>query len=193
MIGRVSAVAGFIWQFSTFSAAVAAPVGTMGDCFADLERGRGTHIVCEFPLQPSSAERAELEKQTSGYLKDVKCKVSIRIERASIATAIATPDYEFQAPPQPVACDVTLPGRSNPAPAVDQIVPITGTFAPRVTIKDGVAIQSTPGLANVQGVSRILSVPVVAYVNRAGFLREGMLKIVNAWMVHMRGIKAKAG
>jgi hypothetical protein len=73
------------------------------------------------------------------------------------------------------------------------IIPITGTFAPKVTIKDGVAIQATPGLANVQGVSRIISLPVVAYVNRAGFLRDGMLKTVNAWMGHMRTRKVRAG
>lgn len=168
--------------------------GTMRDCFVDLERGSSANIVCEFPLQPSQAEREELAKQTSGYLKDVQCTVSIRIERSLIATAIATPDYLFQAPPQPVACNVTMPGRTTGATTLpDQTIPITGTFAPKVTIKDGVATQATPGLANVQGVSRIISLPVVAYVNRAGFLREGMLKTVNAWMGHMRQTKARAG
>ena len=81
--------------------------GTMRDCFADLERGTSADIVCQFPLQPSPSERDELEKQTSGYLKDVKCTVSIRVERALITTAIATPDYLFEAPPQPVTCNVT--------------------------------------------------------------------------------------
>ena len=61
--------------------------------------------------------------------------------------------------------------------------------APKVTIKDSIAVQATPGLNDVKGVSRIISVPVVAYVNRAGFLRDGMLKVINAWMVHMRGAK----
>ena len=167
--------------------------GTMGDCFADLERGTSDYIVCAFPLNPSPNERAELEKQTSGFLKDVVCTVAIRVERALVKAAITTPEYLFEAPPQPVACNVTMPGKSGPTPTPDQIIPITGTFAPRVTIKDGVAIEATPGLGEVTGVSRIISLPVVAYVNRAQFLRDGMLKIVNAWMAHMRGVKTRAG
>lgn len=171
--------------------AQAAPKASMTDCFADLEKGTSPQIVCDFPLQPSPTERAEMEKQTAGYVKNVICTVSIKVERASINTAINTPDYEFVAPPQPVACNVTMPGRAKaPAVAEDTIVPITGTFAPKVTIKDSVAIHATPGLGDVKGVSRLISVPVVAYVNRAGFLREGMLKIINAWMTHMRGKKA---
>ena len=190
---RVFAVA-CLFGCTPVTPASAKAAGTMRDCFVDLERGNSPDIVCEFPIQPSAAEREELAKQTSGYLKDVNCTVSIRIERALIATAIATPDYLFQAPPQPVACNVTMPGRTEGATTMpDQIIPITGTFAPKVTIKDGVGIQATPGLANVQGVSRIISLPVVAYVNRAGFLREGMLKTVNAWIGHMRQSKAKAG
>lgn len=173
--------------------AQAQAAGTMQDCFVDLERGTAAEIVCDFPLRPSPVERAELETQTSGFLKDVVCTVSIRIDRALIADAVATTDYLFQAPPQPTSCTVTLAGKSGPNPTPDKTIPITGTFAPKVTIKDGIAIQATPGLAEVQGVSRILSVPVVAYVNRAHFLREGMLKIVNAWMVHMRNLKTKAG
>ena len=178
------------------TARAAAPA-TMKACFAELERGTNQEIICQFPLQPSAAERDELEKQTSGYLKNVNCTVSIRIERALIAAAIAAPDYIFEAPPQPVACNVTMPGKKvADVIGPDQMIPITGTFAPKVTIRDYVATQASPGLANVQGVSRIISLPVVAYINRAGFLRDGMLKTVNAWMVHMRAIQAiktKAG
>ena len=168
------------------AAAQAAPAASMVDCFADLERGTSAQIVCEFPLQPSAAEKAELEKQTSGYLKDATCVVSIRIDRALVAAAIETPDFQFEAPPQPVSCKVTMPGKVG-----DSVIPITGTFAPKVTIKDGTAVQANPGLANVQGVSRVISWPVVAYVNRAGFLRNGMIKIVNAWMGHMRTAKGR--
>lgn len=158
---------------------------SMLDCFADLARGKGTEIVCEFPIKPSDAERAEMEKQTAGYLKDAICTVSIRIERALVMAAVETPDYQFQAPPQPVACNVTMPGKAG-----DQIIPIGGTFAPLVTIQAGVATMATPGLGGITGVSRLISVPVTAYINRAGFLREGMLKTVNVWLVHLRTAKA---
>ncbi len=189
MIGRVAV--GCLLLSALAAPTAAAPKASMTDCFADLEKGTSPQIVCEFPLKPSPAERAEMEKQTMGYVKNVACTVSIRIERASIATAINTPQHQFEAPPQPVACNVTMPGHAKaPAVAEDTIVPITGTFAPKVTIKDSVAIHATPGLGEVKGVSRILSVPVVAYVNRAGFLRDGMLKVINAWMTHMRAKKA---
>lgn len=188
MLGRI--VAGCALLAVASLPGEAAPRASMSDCFADLEKGKSQQIVCEFPLQPSPAERAEMEKQTMGYVKNVACTVSIKVERASITTAINTPDYQFDAPPQPVACNVTMPGHAKaPAVAEDTIVPITGTFAPKVTIKDSVAVHATPGLNDVKGVSRIISVPVVAYVNRAGFLRDGMLKVINAWMVHMRGKK----
>ncbi len=170
------------------SPAAAAKAVSMAACFADLERGTAPDIVCEFPLQPSPAERAEMEKQTSGYLKDASCIVSIRIVRALVKAAIETPDTLFQAPPQPVACKVTMPGKTG-----DSVTSVTGTFAPKVTIKGGTAVEASPGLGDVKGVSRIISWPAVAYINRAGFLREGMLKTVNAWMAHLRAAKAKPG
>ena len=166
----------------------AAKAANMMECFADLERGTAPEISCEFPLQPSPAERAEIEKQTSGYLKNATCVVSIRIARSLVADAIATPDTQFNAPPQPVSCKVTMPGKAG-----DQIIPIGGTFAPHVTIKDGIATYATPGLGSITGVSRILSIPVAAYINRAGFLRDGMLRVINTWMVHLRAAKGKAG
>jgi hypothetical protein len=167
-------------------APAAAKSASMADCFADLERGTATDIVCEFPLRPSPVERAEMEKQTSGYLKDATCVVSIRIARAAVAAAIETPDYQFDAPPQPVACKITMPGKTG-----DTITDVTGTFAPKVTIKNGLAVQATPGLGDVKGVSRVIAWPAVAYINRAGFLRDGMIKVVNAWMAHMRSGKSK--
>jgi hypothetical protein len=168
--------------------AAAAKAASMAACFADLERGTAPDIVCEFPLQPSPAERAEMEKQTSGYLKDASCVVSIRIARVLVTAAVETPDTQFQAPPQPVACKVTMPGKTG-----DTVTHVTGTFAPKVTIKGGTAVEASPGLGDVKGVSRIISWPTVAYVNRAGFLREGMLKTVNAWMAHLRIVKSKQG
>ncbi len=158
----------------------------MMDCFADLQSGTTPDIVCEFPLKPSPAERAEMEKQTAGYLKDASCVVSITIARALVSAAIETPDYQFAAPAQPVACKITMPGKAG-----DQFVNVTSTFAPKVGFKDGQAVQATPGLGEVKGVSRILSWPAVAYINRAGFLRTGMIKVVNAWVGHMRTGKGK--
>lgn len=174
------------------SSVLAAKAANMADCLRDLEFGTSAEIVCEFPLQPSPAERGEMEKQTAGYLKNATCTVSIRIARALVSAAVETPDYEFDAPPQPVACTVMIPGKvdkANPDATADIAVPIKGTFAPHVTIKGGVAIKANPGLGNIAGVPQLISIPVAAYINRAGFLREGMLKTVNAWIVHLRAAK----
>jgi hypothetical protein len=166
--------------------AQAAKSATMMGCFADLETGTSPDIVCDFPLQPSPTERAEMEKQTMGYLKDATCTVSIKIQRALVTAAIETPDHVFVSPPQPVACKITMPGKAGPDKTGDQFVNITSTFAPKVTMKGGVAVEATPGLGEVKGVSRVIAWPAVAYINRAGFLRTGMLRVVNAWVVHMR-------
>lgn len=160
----------------------------MAACFHDLEHGKGPDIVCEFPLQPSAAERAEMERQTAGYLKNAVCTVAINIARAQVIAALDTPDYQFDGPPQPVTCNVTMPGKTG-----DQSFPISGTFAPRVTIKAGVAVTASPGLGGVKGVSPYIALPVVAYINRAGFLRDGMLRVVNEWMAHLKATRQRAG
>ena len=158
----------------------------MRDCFDDLERGTSKDIACTFPIKPSAAEKLELEKQTKGVLKDATCSVAIRIERALIRTAIEQSDFVFQAPPQPVTCEVTAHIRKV------GVYPITGTFSPRVVFKDGQAVEATPGLANVTGVTSVISWPVVTYVNRGGMIRDGMLQVVNAWLGHMRKSKQAA-
>jgi hypothetical protein len=151
------------------------------DCFRDLLKGRGAEIACEFPVRPSAAEVAELQKQSRGLLKQAHCTVSIRIERALILAAIDSPDHVFKAPPQPVRCEVTTRGREQ-----DLVIPITGQFAPVVTVKDGKAVDATPGLGNIAGVPRPLSWPVEYWVNNGSHVKTGMLQVINAWLDHMR-------
>ena len=151
------------------------------DCFADLMSGTSREIVCTFPVRPGASEREEMAKATRGYFKDAVCAVEIRIERALIRAAIETPDYVFQAPPQPVTCMVTANFEKG-----EKVYPISGTFAPRVVMKAGEATEATPGLGNIQGVPRPLSWPVEVWVNRGGTTRHGMLQVVNAWLSFMR-------
>ncbi len=79
----------------------------------------------------------------------------------------------FAAPPQPVRCELETS---------DKPITIEATFAPRVVIKDGVAVDATPGLANVTGVNSYLAWPVVEYVNRSATVRDEMLKMINAYL-----------
>ena len=99
--------------------------------------------------------------------------MTIRIERRLIDEALGAADHVFQAPAQPVTCDVVT-SKST--------FPITFTFAPRVEFKDGAAVKASPVMDGVTGVSRILSWPVVTYVNHSREIRDGMLQVVNAYL-----------
>ena len=164
-------------------AGLAAPAAAAkpSDCFDDLMRGRSAEIVCSFPLQPNAQERAELEKQSRGYVKSAECTVSIRIQRALITAAIENQEHVFQAPAQPVQCTVTALWDK----AV-KVIPITATFAPKIIIKGGVATDANPGLADVTGVPRALSWPVEAWVNSGVGIKGNRLKVINAWLDYMR-------
>ena len=45
----------------------------------------------------------------------------------------------------------------------------------------GVAVDATPGLADVKGVTRVISLPVELWVNKGSTVRDGMVKVVNAY------------
>lgn len=152
--------------------ATAAKLAEPKDCFEELERGTSAEFVCTYPVALAEQERKDLKRITREYLQDVICQVSVRIDRGMVERAVQDTDYVFEAPPQPVTCDVKT-SKSN--------IHISATFAPRVTFKNGQAIEGTPGLENIQGVTRILSWPVKQYVNRAPHVRNTMVQIVNAY------------
>ncbi len=142
------------------------------DCFAEAETGTGPEIACIFPMRPSAEERAELEKGSRGYVKDFNCRLTVRIARSEIDKALAAVDASFKSPEQPVICTITT---------YKSTFDVTATFAPEVTFKNGQAVAATPGLGNVKGISRLISWPIVQFVNRWPSVREGMLTIVNAY------------
>ena len=141
-------------------------------CFTELAQGKSRDVVCEYPAILTDEERDELRKLTRQYLQDAQCMVSIRIERARVAQALVAPDLVFDVPPQPVKCELRTK---------DSVIPITGTFAPKVTIKGGEAVHATPGLTDVVGVNSYLAWPVVQYVNRAPSIRREMLRMINQY------------
>ena len=152
------------------------------DCVDQLLKENGREIACRLPLQMSEKELAELRKASRDILKDASCVLTIRIERALIGNAVANAEkHVFESPPQPVACEI----RTN-----ETMIPVTFTFAPRVEFKDGQAVKATPGMANVSGVSRLLSLPVVAFVNSSRHVETGMLETVNAYLRYVARSKA---
>ncbi len=166
----------FALAFATGAAAAppetSADKAVSRDCFDELENGTSAEFACDYPVALAEQERSDLKRITRGYLEDVTCAVTVRINRGLIERAVQDSDYEFQSPEQPVTCDVKT-SKST--------VQITATFAPRVTFKGGKAVAGSPGLENIKGVTRILSWPVKQYVNRAPHVRNTMLQIVNAY------------
>lgn len=155
----------------------AAAEDPQSNCFWQLAHGRGTDLVCEHKAWITEEERADLKKLTRELLQDVRCTVSINIKRVLVDDALELTDHVFQAPPQPVACEIATK---------DSAIPITGTFAPRVVIKEGRAVEATPGLADVKGVTGVLSWPVVQYVNRSPGIRAEMLRMINLYIEQTR-------
>lgn len=151
--------------------------GDRPDCFEQLENGNEPEISCAVPLDLSESEQKELEAGSRGYVKDVACTLSVRIPRHAVEAALRAPEIVFQSPEQPVVCRVTTHKSA---------FEITATFAPRFVVKDDVAVEATPGLGNVKGVSRVISWPVVQFVNRWPSIRSGLLQIVNAYRSHAR-------
>ena len=145
----------------------------LNNCFWELARGTGSDLVCAYPVWLADTERADMRRLTREMLQDAHCTVSIRIARSLLTRALMEADYTFEAPAQPVECDLTTK---------DNTITISATFAPRIIIKDAVAVDATPGMADVVGVNSYLAWPVVEYVNRSVTVRTEMLKMINAYL-----------
>ena len=142
------------------------------NCFYQLLEDTSPQIDCEHPAWLTDDEKADLKKLTRDYLHDARCTIKIVIERAKIDTALVASDATFESPPQPMTCVLTTKGGETT---------ITGTFAPKVIFKDGIAIQATPGLANIGGINAYLAWPVVHYINNAQRIGEPMKLMINAY------------
>ena len=117
-----------------------------------------------------------MRRLTRERLKDASCRVTVRVSRDLVQPALTEPNHVFNAPPQPVVCTITTR---------DSTFDVTGTFAPHVTFKDGIAVTATPGLANVKGVNSYLAWPVVQYVNYSPGIRREMISIINVYRARL--------
>ena len=141
------------------------------ECFAALRQPPGPRLLCEHKTWMTEAERADFAKLTRGYLLDAHCTVTVDIERRIVDEAMVASDRVFDAPPQPVTCELQTSGGP---------MKVGGTFAPHVVFKEGFAVDASPGLANITGVNSYLAMPIVAYVNRAASIKSEMSAIINA-------------
>jgi hypothetical protein len=174
-------------QFAFAAAAVAAltafsftrPVAAAGpapaNCISQLTSGSSAEVICSYPTQLGEKERAELRRMTGDLFVDARCLVNVRIERRHIAAALIKPDYVFVVPPQPVTCEVI--GR-------DEKLPIAATFAPRIVLKGGRAVDAHPGMANLTGLNDMVANPLLQYINQSDAIRAQMIKMVNLYIAN---------
>ena len=162
------------------SAIEAASLRAPRNCFQELARGQGADIVCEYPASLAQRERDELRRLTRELLQDARCTVAIRVQRSLVAQAMSERDHTFEAPPQPVACEILTS---------QQPFLIEATFSPRVVIKDCVAVDATPGMANIKGVNSYVAWPVVEYINRSETVRTEMIRMINAYLELRQGTR----
>lgn len=156
----------------TAAALAAEEAGSLDACLKALAEPKGDEISCTYKTLLTTEERADMQRLTRGLLVDASCLVKVKIARALVEPALKEPDHVFEAPPQPVTCEITTK---------DGGFPISATFAPKVTFKGGSATDGTPGLGNVTGVNKYIAWPVVQYVNRAAGIRQSMLEIINRY------------
>lgn len=135
-------------------------------------------VSCEYTALLTVQERADMRRLTRDRLQDAVCRVKVRVRRGLVEPALTEANHVFKAPPQPVVCTITTR---------DSTFDVTGTFEPQVTFKDGKATYATPGLGNVTGVSKVLSWPVIQYVNYAPGIRRDMIAIINAYRSQLTG------
>ena len=160
--------------FTATPALVAA--GERPDCYSALRRPTGERLACTHDVWMTDEERAEVQKLTRGYLLDARCSVAVDIDRKLVDEAMAASDRVWDAPPQPVTCQLQTSGGP---------MTIGGTFAPHVIFKDGFAVDASPGLANITGVNSYLAWPVVAYVNGASSVKSEMATMINAFRAQL--------
>lgn len=151
------------------------------DCFRELRLGTSTNLACAHPVRLTEKERADLRRVTRELLLDARCTVAVTIARQLVTDALTQREHVFQAPPQPVVCEIETK---------DGMLAIRGTFAPRVVFKNDEAVEGSPGLANVTGVNAYLAWPVVEYVNRAPGIRHELLRMINAYRARWNGLQA---
>ena len=152
---------------------------TQRNCFTELAHGHSETFICDYPAWLTDEEKADLKRITREYLQDASCRVSIKIDRKLVMQALAASDLVFGLRRRS-RCNA----RSGPRTSM---FPISGTFAPKVVFKDGAAVEASPGLGNVTGVSKYLAWPVIQYVNRAPSIRAEMLKMINDYREISRG------
>lgn len=151
--------------------------GGLSACLMSLKQ-TSPEISCEYTALLTDQERADMRRLTRDRLQHAVCHVTVRVDRALVQPALTEANHIFNAPPQPVTCKITTR---------DSTFDITGTFAPQVTFKDGVAISASPGLANIEGVNRYLAWPVVQYVNYSPGIRRDMIAMINAYRERFGG------
>lgn len=149
------------------------------DCFWQLLHGTGA-IDCAVPLRLSDEEKKELRKITRSYMQDVSCDLKIKLKRSYVVEVETKAEGDVTIPAQNVSC--TVIGKKSSSP-------ITFSFAPKLSFKDGQAVKASPQMGQIKGLSKIISWPVKQWVNRADMIEKPLLRVINAYRARKDKLK----
>ena len=174
-VAVAAAAIGAVVAIDGVSRPAAAAGPAPANCISQLTSGSGSEVICSYPTALGEKERAELRRMTGDLFVDARCLVNVRLERRQITAALIKPDSVFQATPQAVTCELI---------SKDEKLPIKATFAPRIVIKGGRAVDAHPGMANLTGLNEFVADPVLEYINTSDTIRAQMVRIVNLYIAN---------
>jgi hypothetical protein len=169
--------AGLTWLSHPATAASPAAGAAPANCLNQIASGSSPEVICSFPTALGERERAELRRMTGDLFVDARCLVHVRIERRQIAAVLIKPDHVFQASPQQVTCELI---------SSSERLPVRATFAPRIVIRDGRAVDAHPGMADLTGINELVADPVLQYINQSETIRRQMVGMVNMYIANKK-------
>jgi hypothetical protein len=171
------AATGLTWLSQPLFAASPADGAAPANCLSQLSSGSSPEVICSYPTALGERERAELRRMTGDLFVDARCLIHVRIERRHIAAVLIKPDHVFQATPQQVTCELI---------SSSERLPVRATFAPRIVIRGGRAVDAHPGMANLTGINEFVADPVLQYINQSDNIRRQMVGMVNMYIANKK-------
>ena len=137
---------------------------------------KGDDLKCELTKTWAKSTIKEAENHTLKWsYGDARCSVQLHISRATIVTALTSPEYAFEVPPHTADCVVEQDGEARNVKA---------TLAPKIAFKNGKAEKVWVNLKGIKGPVGIkTSLWLAASLNdNVGLFHRPMLTSINRFI-----------
>ncbi len=137
---------------------------------------RGDDLKCELSKTWAKSIIKDTDSHTLkwGY-GDARCSVQLHISRATIVTALTTPEYSFEVPAHTAECVVEENGEPHEVKA---------TLAPKIVFKNGKAEKVWVNLKTIKGPTSIKTSLWLAatLTDKVGLFHRQMIKSINKFI-----------